>query len=86
VDRWAVLGGVLGNRQGECLSGTWLGSIQHPLYLLRMHSRASFCAAERSKAITSLFAFPWSNALLFFGTPNVPCRPDTTMLIPIPSY
>ena len=22
MDRWAVLGGVLGNRTGECLSGT----------------------------------------------------------------
>jgi hypothetical protein len=29
------LGGVLGNRTGECLSGTRLGSTQHPLYFLR---------------------------------------------------
>ena len=41
LDRWAVLGGVLGNRKGECVSGTRLGSTQHPLYFLRTHSRAN---------------------------------------------
>ena len=35
------LGGVLGNRTSECLSGTRLGSTQHPLKFLRTHSRAS---------------------------------------------
>jgi hypothetical protein len=24
LDRWEVLGGVLGNRLGECVSGTWV--------------------------------------------------------------
>ncbi len=38
---WGV-GGVLGNRSGECVSGTRLGSTQHPLYFLRTHSRARF--------------------------------------------
>ena len=41
LDRWEVLGGVLGNRTGECLSGTWLGFTQHPLYFFRTHSRTS---------------------------------------------
>jgi hypothetical protein len=40
------VGGVLGNRTSECLSGTRLGSTQHPLYFLRKHSRASFWAAK----------------------------------------
>jgi|MEHZ01.5.fsa_nt_MEHZ011518653.1_3 DNA invertase Pin-like site-specific DNA recombinase len=35
-----------GNRQSECISGTRLGSTQHPLYFLRIHSRARFCAVE----------------------------------------
>ena len=48
LDRRAVLGGVLGNRSGECVSGTRLGSTQHLLYFLRTHSRASFCAVEVS--------------------------------------
>ena len=30
LDRWAVLGGVLGNRKGECVSGTRLGSNSTP--------------------------------------------------------
>jgi hypothetical protein len=41
---------VLGNRKGECLSGTWLGSTQHPLYFFRTCSQntvlfffVSFC-------------------------------------------
>jgi hypothetical protein len=35
LDRREVLGGVLGNRLGECLSGTWVVEEvlnQHPLY------------------------------------------------------
>ena len=55
MDRWAVLGGVLGDRTGECLSGTRLGSTQHPLYFfLRTHSRARSCAASFEQHKTSL--------------------------------
>ena len=38
--RWRKQYGGMGNRKGECLSGTRLGSTQHPLYFLRTHSRA----------------------------------------------
>ena len=30
LDRWEVLGGVLGNRKGECLSGTWFVEVYLP--------------------------------------------------------
>ena len=40
-----------GNRQSECVSGTRLGFTQHPLYFLRTHSRASFCAVEMSAGV-----------------------------------
>ncbi len=42
-----------GNRSGECLSGTWgvEVSTQHPLYFLRTHSRASFCASAISVSV-----------------------------------
>jgi hypothetical protein len=51
LDRWEVLGGVLRNRTGECLSGTRLGSTQHPLYFLRTHSRARSCAVDISAGV-----------------------------------
>ena len=37
---------IYGDRLDECLSDTWCVEVptQHPLYFLRTHSRASFCA------------------------------------------
>ena len=58
-----VVGRVLGNRKGECLSGTRLGSTQHPLYYLRTHSRASFCASSilAGSVIWAFFVFLYSD-------------------------
>jgi hypothetical protein len=60
------VGGVLGNRKGECLSGTRLGSTQHPLYFLRRHSRASFCAVEMSAGVIR-----FARMSLFFNSTRI---------------
>jgi hypothetical protein len=58
LDRWEVLGGVLGDRTGECLSGTGVVEVptQHPLYFLRTHSRAKSCDFKGGEETLTIFS------------------------------